>query len=216
MRSCCAAANHPRVIAAIQSFANLPIVPPHFRQKLSAELRRALVTADGTQFAELLAGAGLVGPAQEGMVKVLRTFDEVKERYTEVHKQRDAKAKMVTHAWAKVTEQGLPVRAWTSVESEDAKEARRIAKARARGRRTQLTGGEQQQIPAVLMGATADSVRDKKLGEGLEYGQARPAVSKKEPELEPEPEPEVNLAVEPDPEHESQPKVKLCTARPHL
>jgi hypothetical protein len=106
-------------------------------------LRRALVTANEQEFEQLL-GSGLPPSVSSALGSVLRVFEQEKSALDRAARQREATAALVHSVW-KVkqaghmeADQALSGAKAAGVVSEEVKEARRISKARRRGRRAAM------------------------------------------------------------------------------
>ena len=139
------AVNHPQCVAAVRALAQSPAVPPSFRRTVEKELSYAFVCADPEQFEQLLLGSSstrLPVTIRKQLSDAMLAFDAEKARLDRLACQekqqaleRAMLAKLSQDAWNKAQAVGPEKR---EKETEEAKESRRIAKARLRGRRKNM------------------------------------------------------------------------------
>ena len=138
------ATKHPQCASAIKALAHFPAVPVTFRRTVERELSHALVSADAEHFEQLLLGSSSTClPAVRKLLSdAMLAFDDEKSRLDRLaaeektkSEERAVASKIVQDAWMKAKVTGPEKR---EEETEDAKESRRIAKARLRGRRQNM------------------------------------------------------------------------------
>eukprot|EP01047_Picozoa_sp_COSAG01_P069095 COSAG01_NODE_10134_length_2242_cov_1.208119_3_plen_426_part_01 len=127
-------------------------------------LRRALVTANAQEFEQLL-GSGLTPSVSGALGAVLRVFEQEKSALDRAAHQREATAALVHSVW-KVkqaghmeADQALSGAKAAGVVSEEVKEARRISKARRRGRRAAMVTADAAQLDTGLGQRDGDATR---------------------------------------------------------
>ena len=129
----------------------------------------------------------------------------MRQRLEAEHTQQEARAVLVSNAWRQARETGPE----KLEEDEEAKEKRRIQKARLRGRRTNLQPQDQEEMQAKLQVMLPASQAGTDPGEREDRKQDRIAP---DPEPEPVPEPEPDLGKEPEPEPEPRKPREVWTA----
>lgn len=159
------ATKHPKCAAAVRALARSPAVPQTFRRTVEKELSYALVSASAEQFEELLLGSQsdrLPQSVRKLLSEAMLAFDDEKARLDQLAadeklkaEERAVTAKLSQDAWKKAQDAGPERR---EQESDEAKESRRIAKARLRGRRRNLDPTSQVALRSIAEILPAENV----------------------------------------------------------